>query len=172
MVKQLAEVMELWVVREFWYILDKPAFYLKQPGLVTPRGTSAERTTLQERTALEETRQSLREWTRFRRETDLARLNLFWIGDSLGESCLPKNRNLELFWCWESMARSLDRQIDRHQTTDYIMPLAFRDTVALAASLGSAFILTSQLSIVDDAIDDPNRESFSWFGARGFWYSI
>jgi hypothetical protein len=57
---------------------------------------------------------------------------------------LPKGRNLEIFWRWESIARSLDCKIDLHQTTDDVIPLFVRDTVALAASLGSALILTYQ----------------------------
>ncbi|MDF5708726.1 MAG: hypothetical protein PUP90_13955 [Nostoc sp. S4] len=77
-------------------------------------------------------------------ETDLAGLNLFWLGDSLRESFLPKNRNLEIFWQWEALTKSLDSQLDESETIDYILPLAFRDTIALAASLGSAFILTYQ----------------------------
>lgn len=147
LVKQLAEVMEMWVVREFWHIIDKPAFYLQQPKLVAPRGTSDQRTPEQERTVLEETRRSLREWERFRIETDLARLNLFWIGDSPGESYLPKNRNLEIFRRWESIANSLDDRLNLLPSTDYSLPLAFRDTAALAVSLGSAFILTHQLPV-------------------------
>jgi hypothetical protein len=145
LVKQLGEVMELWVVRELWHILDNCAFYLQQPGLIAPRGNSCERTPQQERNALEETLRSLLEWERFRGETDLAGLNFFWLGDSPSESFVPKSRNLDIFWRWEAIANSLDSQLDRWQTVDYILPLAFRDTAALAVSLGSAFILTHQL---------------------------
>ena len=144
LIKQLREVIELWVVRELWHILDNTNFYFQHPELITPRGIDSSRTPKQERIALEETLWSLKEWERFRMWTDLAGLNLFWLGDSIRESLLPKSRNLEIFWQWEALTKSLDSQLDQSQTTDYVLPLAFRDTVALAASLDSAFILTYQ----------------------------
>ncbi len=147
LIQQLGEVMELWVVRELWHILDSYSFYLQHPELITPKGINSCRTAKQERVALEETLWSLKRWEQFRMENDLARLNLFWLGDSLRESLLPKNRNLEIFWQWEALAKSLDSQLDESQTIDYILPLAFRDTIALAASLGSAFILTYQQEV-------------------------
>jgi hypothetical protein len=88
---------------------------------------------------------SLEAWKRVRLETDLAGLNLFWLGDSLKESFMPKGKSLEIFWRWESLASSLDDRIDQFQTANSVLTLAYRDTVALAASLGSAFILTYQL---------------------------
>ena len=60
------------------------------------------------------------------------------------ESLLPKDREPEIFSYWEFLARSLDNQIDKIPTND-VLTLAFRDAVALLASLGSAFILTYQL---------------------------
>lgn len=144
LIQQLGEVMELWVVRELWHILDNSNFYLHHPELITPRGIDSSKTPKQERVALEETLWSLKKWEQFRRSNDLGRLNLFWLGDSLKESLLPKNRNLQVFWQWEALTKSLDSQLDQSQTIDYVLPLAFRDTIALAVSLGSAFILTYQ----------------------------
>jgi hypothetical protein len=137
--------MDVWVVRELWNILDNPTLYLQQPEIITPRGTLPERTPDQVRSALEETLQSLREWERFRAETDLTKLNLFWLGDRLQESLLPASKNLEIFWRWEAISRSLDQQLAQNQTTDYLLPFAFRDTIALALSLESAIILTHLL---------------------------
>jgi hypothetical protein len=68
------------------------------------------------------------------------------LGDSPKESLLPSHRNLELFYCWEAIATSLDRQLESLRIRSYILPLAFRDTIALALSLGSAFILSYQSS--------------------------
>jgi hypothetical protein len=79
----------------------------------------------------------LREWERLRLETDLGNHHLFWIGDGLGESLLPKETDSSLVSRWEWLARSLDRQIH----TD-LLGYAFRDAIALSAALGSAFILT------------------------------
>ncbi len=142
--KNLGEAMELWVVRELWYILDNINLYLQRPELVVPGINASEKTLSEKRTSLEETLWSLKEWERVRGATDLSRLNLFWLGDNLRESLLPKDREPEIFSDWEFLARSLDNQIDRIPTND-VLTLAFRDAVALAASLGSAFILTYQL---------------------------
>ncbi|MGV2390326.1 MAG UNVERIFIED_CONTAM: hypothetical protein LVR29_25005 [Microcystis novacekii LVE1205-3] len=84
-----------------------------------------------------QTRRTLREWERLRLETDLGNHHLFWIGDGLGESLLPKETDSSLVSRWEWLARSLDRQIH----TD-LLGYAFRDAIALSAALGSAFILT------------------------------
>lgn len=142
LIKQLRSVMELWVVRELWHILDNTRLYLHQPELITYREL---KTSEQERATLEETIWSLKEWERFRLETDLAGLNLFWLGDSTRESFLPKNKNLDNFWRWESIAASLDAHLERYQPENSILSLAFRDAVALTVSLESAFILTRQL---------------------------
>lgn len=141
LVKELKEVMELWVVRELWQILDNSHLYLQKPELITSQNIK-----IFERgqTSLEEICCSLREWENFRLETDLAKLNLFWLGDSPQESFLPKTRNLAIFWHWESLVQSLDDRIKNFQTIDDLLPLAFRDSIALATSLGSAFILTCQ----------------------------
>lgn len=143
LVKQLGKVMELWVCREFWHIIENSDYYLQQPELITSKGDTPEKTLEQWRT-VEETLCSLKKWQKFRMANDLVGLNLFWLGDSPGNSYIPKNRNLEIFWRWEFMASLLDNQISQLQTKNYILPLAFRDTIALAASLESAFILTHQ----------------------------
>jgi hypothetical protein len=142
--QQLAQEMELWIAREFLHILDNPTFYLQHPGLVTPKGMGTIQYPEKEYGGLQETLRSLQEWQQFRRGRDLAGLNLFWLGDNLQESYLPKSRNLEIFGRWESIARSLDCKIDHHRITGDVIPLFVRDTVALAASLGSALILTCQ----------------------------
>lgn len=141
--KNLGEAMELWVVRELWYILDNINLYLQRPELVVPQINASERTLSEKRTSLEETLWSLKEWEKVRGARDLSRLNLFWLGDNLRESLLPRDREPEIFSHWEFLARSLDNQIDRIPTND-VLTLAFRDAVALLASLGSAFILTYQ----------------------------
>ncbi len=145
--KNLGKVMELWVVRELWYILDNINLYLQRPELVVPRINTSENTLHDKRACLEETFWALKEWERLRGETDLSRLNLFWLGDSLRESLLPQDREPEIFLHWESLARSLDAQIDMLPSVNDVLTLAFRDAVALVASLGAAFILTYQLPL-------------------------
>lgn len=142
--KNLGKVIELWIVRELWYILDNINLYLQRPELVIPQISTSSKTLFEKRTSLEETLWSLKEWERVRGEVDLSRLNLFWLGDNLRESLLPQDREPDIFSYWESLARSLDSQINQLPTTD-VLTLAFRDAVALTASLGSAFILTYQI---------------------------
>jgi hypothetical protein len=143
-VKQLAKVIELWVVRELWHILNDCDFYLQQPELLIPQ-TSIFSNPEQERAALEEKLWSLKQWQKSRLENDLAGLNIFWLGDSLHESLLPKNKNYNIFWQWESLAKSLEHQINQFQQKNSVLLFAFRDTAALSACLESAFILTYQL---------------------------
>ncbi|MBV6625857.1 MAG: hypothetical protein KI793_23495 [Rivularia sp. (in: Bacteria)] len=142
--KNLGKVMELWIVRELWYILDNINLYLQRPELVIPRINTSSKTLFEKRASLEETLWSLKEWERIRGEVDLSRLNLFWLGDNLRESLIPQDREPNIFSYWESLARSLDSQINQLPTTD-VLTLAFRDAIALTASLGSAFILTYQI---------------------------
>ncbi|OUC11779.1 MAG: hypothetical protein B0A82_26705 [Alkalinema sp. CACIAM 70d] len=146
LIQQLGKRLELWVVRELWNILDSPTFYLNQPELITPRGLASERSPKQERHALETTLSSLEAWAAFRSETDLSGLQLFWLGDSPKESLLPSHRNLELFYRWEAIATSLDCPLELLRIRSSILPLAFRDTIALTISLGAAFILSYQSS--------------------------
>ena len=142
LIQQLGKYMELWVVRELWNILDNPTFYLNQPDLITPKGLATRNSPQQERRALESTLASLKAWATFRSETDLSGLGLFWLGDSLKESLLPDNQSLDLFHRWEAIAATLDHELDLQPTRSSILSLAFRDTIALTISLGSAFILS------------------------------
>ena len=142
--ENLGKELEIWLGRELWNILNNIDFYIQQPELIIPKRIASEKRFDEGRPVLEETLLSLKAWERLRRKTDLARLNLFWLGDSLKESFLPKSRTLELFGRWEFIARLLESHSIQFQSTDTVLSLAFRDTVALAASLGSTFILTYQ----------------------------
>lgn len=142
LVKQLNEVMELWVGRELWHILDNTHFYLEQPeSLLLDRFASASETT-EDRARAQEIVWALREWERIRMETDLSGLKLFWIGDRLGESLLPAEADPKMIWRYEALAESLARSPDERTTFNEVLLSAFRDVAALAAAQGSAFILT------------------------------
>lgn len=145
LVKQLRSHLEIWISRELWHILNNTSSYLLQPSTLISEQLLQEEQLDRPYGALQETLWSLRQWAQLSEETDLTRLNLFWLGDSLRESFLPNHQSSELFWQWEAIASSLDAQLKK-QTDNYLLPLAFRDTVSLAVSLGSAFILTYQLS--------------------------
>lgn len=155
LIKQLGKVMEVWIGRELWHILENSALYIQRPELIAPRGLHTASTPQQERKVLEETLCALKAWEKFRLETDLVGLNLFWIGDSRRESFLPKDRDLEILDRWEAIASILDAQPNQVNIKDYILPLAFRDAIALAASLEDAFILTCQLPTDTDKNSAP-----------------
>lgn len=155
LIKQLGKVMEVWIGRELWHILENSALYIQRPELIAPRGLHTPSAPQQERKVLEETLCALRAWEKFRLETDLAGLNLFWIGDSRRESFLPKDRDLEILDRWEAIASMLDAQPNQVNIKDYILPLAFRDAISLAASLEDAFILTCQLPTDTDKNSAP-----------------
>jgi hypothetical protein len=140
LVKQLGEVLDLWVVREFWHILDNTYFYWQQPDL-----TNYEEKKVGTAVQLQLSRQAfctLKEWERLRLETDLGSLNLFWIGDGIGESFLPKHTDPSVVGRWEILARSLEIQLKGQQDPAEPLTSAFRDAVALTAALSSAFVLT------------------------------
>jgi hypothetical protein len=145
--RQLAQEVELWIAREFWQILDNPTFYLQHPELVKPREIGTAQYFEKTGIGLDETLRSLKEWERFCRSQDLAGLNLFWLGDSLEKSYLPKSRSLDILWQWELIAQALEQNTKLNQRTDDVIPIFVRDTVALAASLGSAMILTHKRPI-------------------------
>ena len=142
LVEKLGQEMEIWLGRELWNILNNTNFYLQQPELIMPKTASKKRFD-EGKPVLEETLLSLRAWERLRRKTDLAGLNLFWLGDSLKESLLPKSSTLEIFGRWEFLAHLLDHHSEPFEP-DSVLTLAFRDTATLAASLGSAFVMTYQ----------------------------
>jgi hypothetical protein len=131
LVKRLGEMMELWVVRELWHILDNTQFYLQQPdSLLADRTPSAK---------VQEILCALQEWERVRMETDLAGQRCYWIGDGPVESFLPNDQGPEIVWRYERISCALDRRLGSSTET---LAAAFRDAAALTATLDSALILT------------------------------
>ena len=146
LVKRLGEVMDLWVARELWHILDNIHFYLQQPELLLFRKDTSERAINIQYPSKEEIIRVLKQWEYVCAETDLLRLRLFWVKDKLGESLLPSGINLDIIWRYEFFASLLHDQIEQHVVdAGEILTSAFRDTLALAAALESTFILTHQL---------------------------
>ena len=141
--KNLGNFLELWVVREFWQILDNIYFYQQHPESLVLK-TTMERAPTVQAASHQEVIQTLKDWESFRIATVPAKLNLFWIGEKPSESFLPSNADPQLIYHWESLARSLDNQLERNSVTHNTLTSAFRDTAALAAALRSAFILTCQ----------------------------
>ncbi len=153
LVKQLGEVMDLWVARELWHILDNIHFYLQKPELLIFRKDTFEKAINIRYPSQKEIVRVLEQWEYVFAEKDLAGLQLFWIKDKLGESLLPSGINLDIIWRYEFLARLLNDQIEQHLVdTGEILTAAFRDTLTLTAALESTFILTQQLP--GDAVEN------------------
>jgi hypothetical protein len=132
LVKQLGVLTELWVVREFWHILDNTQFYLRQPELFLgqieqPRSPQTQRLSQQ-------VIRSLHEWERLRTMTDRNAWNINFLADVIGESCIPQGVDSDIIWRWESLAQSLDAGLETHLTKTDTLSLAFRDLISLAAA--------------------------------------
>jgi hypothetical protein len=149
--KQLGEVMNLWMARELWHILKNTHFYLQQPEtLLSP---ALQIPTSESQIATQGVVQALLDWQMIQRETHPNNLNLFWLGDSFGESFLPGGTDPQLLSRWEFLAHSLEAQIPSSASTDCTgrtgetLAVAVRDTIALTAALEPAFVLTYQPSL-------------------------
>ncbi|MDD1651258.1 MAG: hypothetical protein LUO80_12840, partial [Methylococcaceae bacterium] len=131
---RLGAVLEVWVARELWHILDNTHFYLERPEILLAaggRGSQAER--------VQAIVQTLREWERIRLENDPSRQHCYWIGDSPLESFLPEGIEPGIVWRYEALSVALDQRLPDKSAP---LPSACRDTAALAASLPAAFVLT------------------------------
>lgn len=143
--KNLGNLAELWIVREFCQILDNINFYQQHPESLQLK-IAVEQITTNQATNQQEVIQAVQDWESVRITTVPTQLNLFWIGDKPKESFLPKNVDPQIISHWESLARSLDNQLAKNSLNQNTLTSAWRDTAALAAILKSAIILTYQPS--------------------------
>jgi hypothetical protein len=135
LVARLGAVMEVWVARELWHILDNTHFYLQRPEtLVSTAGTGNPAVDGDQQAVIN----ALRGWERIRLENDPARQNCYWIGDGPMESFLPDGQDPEIVWRFEAISAALDRRLQDSGA----LPSAYRDAASLAISLPSAFVLT------------------------------
>jgi hypothetical protein len=134
---RLGEVVELWVGRELWHMLDNTHFYTQRPSLLIDATTQTPDNAMASQEAL----QALLEWERWRLENDQAGLKLFWVGDDPRGSLLPANVDAHIVWRYETLASALDHRACHTATPNYVLAPAFRDTVSLAAALRTALIL-------------------------------
>ena len=137
--ESISKEIELWVVQELWNIVNDAEFYLSRTELITCQTVA-----VKEKAVAAEVIWSLKKWEKIKQEKDLAKLGMYWLGDNLQESLLPKDRPVELFKQWHNSVTALDRLYQEVQQDNNILTLALRDTIALAASLKSTFVLTYQ----------------------------
>ncbi len=128
LIERLGSIMQLWVAREHWHILDNTDYYLK----INRESENNQLTDWLDPEALAN-------WEALRTVSDPAALNLFWVGDGPGESMLPADTDACIVFKYERYANLFDEYFSHNQL---LMP-AFRDALALAAVLPQAFILTN-----------------------------
>lgn len=150
--KQLGNLIELWIVREFFHILKDKSLYLN-PVYDNSIYTDS---------AIHESRlprihpQSLNAWEKIYRFTDMGGFQFHWLSEEVSQSRLPQwlqrgetpNRRL---LSYELFAQSLEAlamassSLGNNEVAFY-QPLqaACRDAAALAVTLGCAFILAAQ----------------------------
>jgi hypothetical protein len=126
--RRLAGAVQLWVVRELWHILDNSQLFLQRPNLLF-NDPSADASAAA---------RALQHWERLRQDTDLNGLRVFWLADSIAESCLPAGQDSALLHRFDYLSSMLDSVLP----CEAPIQLAARDSVALAATLGGAKILT------------------------------
>jgi hypothetical protein len=152
LVKQLGTVMDLWVGKEFWHVLDNIQFYLQHPELLLLNRAVPDKTEYISSFSASQIIQSLQEWESFRPEIDMDLVKLFWVGDRLNESSLPKGIHPNIIQKYEFLSQSLDDRIQASPQTSETLTLLFSDTIALSASLSSSFILTHQYAAENNSL--------------------
>jgi len=148
LIQRLGDVMDLWIVRELWHILDNSRYFLKQPEALFAE-SDAGRSPWIDRPDDAETTTAMKAWERIRMTSDLRGLRLCWLNDCLADSLTPEGQTADLLPQFESLACALDR----HLIGTGPMACAARDTMALATALGTAFVLTQHVQ------DSATRES-------------
>lgn len=140
LIRRLGDFVELWMPRELWHILDNSQFYLEHPESLFQGNEDEKQDILCSTQTQDDIVAAIKVWEQIRLESDLGGLKVFWVGDGLSESLVPPGTSPSLVWRYESFAHALDR---RQESTGAIA-CAARDTAALAAALGTAFVLTNR----------------------------
>src|ERR1700752_2401225 len=97
LVQRLGAVMDLWVVRSFWQVLDASEFYRRDALAFWPESMRA---TLPARTG-PSVAAGVGIWEGVRARTDLANCGLHWVGDSLTESRFADDTPVDLIARYE-----------------------------------------------------------------------
>lgn len=142
LVQRLGELVELWVVRTFWGVLDGSDLYREEPQRLAESGLPGYPRQVKEDTV----RLALEVWERIRRRSDLYGLRLRYLGDNFRQSALPEHKEPDLLARFELLHRGM---LARFGAAG-LAPLepgfeardAALDVAALAAALNPALILT------------------------------
>ncbi|ESA38290.1 hypothetical protein N836_33210 [Leptolyngbya sp. Heron Island J] len=141
--RQLSSILNLWVSRELWNILNDTDFYLNNLAKLVPQNVSHPLFGRGYTTSLAGLTQSLKIWEEIRSASDLNGLQFFWIGDSLKNSLFPE-RDYLLVEKWERLTSTLDVEIGNNHADNNALIFACRDAISLLATIQTSFILSYQ----------------------------
>src|SRR5918996_1681440 len=130
---RLAEEMKVYLVPALWGLLDNTAFYERNPDYLASDPLLAK-----DQLPWLGSLQSLAQWETARLELGLSALKIFWAGDALHESSLPKEVDAGLIGRFERLCAGLERRLAAAQPElELGHPLldASRDAAALAAAM-------------------------------------
>lgn len=134
--KRLSTWVDLWIPRAVWHIVDETPVYLQWPERL-PLDNQLD-VTSNSFLGSESVLTVLQEWEQLRLSPVGAKSpKLYYFADSLQESVLPEEMDAETIWQFEALSSCLDNRLT--STTPLIG--AYRDTLALAATLPTAMIL-------------------------------
>ncbi len=126
---RLAEELRVFLVPTLWEILDNTAYLNQHPEHLPQAGSAA---------AQNGASQALGQWERARVELGLNALPIFWAGDALHESSLPKDMDPGLSERFSSLAEGLTERFGeswRAQGMGWPLQEGSRDAAALAAAM-------------------------------------
>lgn len=122
---RLAEELKVYLVPTLWQVLDNTAYYERFP--LSLGGNNAQ---------LAGCSEELASWEAARMELGLSGLRLYWAGDAIHESSLPKDIDPAVIARFESLAEQLERCAG-HASEDANLPLleGSRDAAALSVAM-------------------------------------
>lgn len=131
--RRLSRNVELWLVPEFWRMLDNTYFWTEHPETLVSYGEAA---------AADDARAALQAWERVRLTTDPGGLDLFWIAEEPTEALLPAGCHADVVRLWRGLAQTLEARTRADVGHSGALMRGWRDSLALAAAVGGATILT------------------------------
>jgi hypothetical protein len=131
--RRLSRHVELWLVPEFWRMLDNTYFWSEHPERLVSDDDAA---------ATDDARAALEAWERVRLSTDPGGLDLFWMAEEPTEAFLPAGCHADVVRLWRALAQALETRADADVSASGALTRAWRDTLALAVAIGGATILT------------------------------
>lgn len=128
---RLAEELRVFLVPTLWEVLDNTVFYERHPERLIddPLGGPA---------SVPAANHALEQWETARMELGLSALRIFWAGDALHDSLLPKDMDAGLAGRFEQLAAGLAQRIAQAKPDlDAGWPLldGSRDAAALSAAM-------------------------------------